>query len=333
MYEIKRLWLAYDKKAQAKWRQLLEKNNLQSQESVTLTLGMYHHNQLIGTISLDHNIIKCVAIDPNYQSDNLLATLVTHILDIARQQNLTHLFVYTKHESSKYFASLGFKKIIDLDQLSFMEFGKPDFQDYLSLLKRKAVPEIENTCAIVMNANPFTKGHQHLVTLASKAHTHVYVFVLSEERAQILANDRMAMVQLGVKHLTNVTVLPTRDYLVSQATFPSYFLKEKAELAIAKVHAQLDATLFKEAIAPQLAIQTRYVGEEPFSPVTAVYNQAMQDVFGDTIKLVIVPRLEVGDQQVSATHVRQAMKDQNLNLVKSWVPETTYQYLMTHNYI
>ena len=45
---------------------------------------------------------------------------------------------------------------------------------------------------------------------------------------------------------------------------------------------------YLKKIAPILEIQQRYVGEEPYSEVTAVYNQAMQQVFGQTITLTIV---------------------------------------------
>ena len=76
-----------------------------------------------------------------------------------------------------------------------------------------------------MNANPFTKGHQYLVE-QTKESPHVYVFVLSEDKS-LFSKARFAMVQKGVAHLPNVTVLSTEDYLVSSATFPTYFLKKR----------------------------------------------------------------------------------------------------------
>ena len=50
--------------------------------------------------------------------------------------------------------------------------------------------------------------------------------------------------------------------MVSSATFPSYFLKEKADLEVAKVQATLDATLFLENIVPTLQLTKRYVGQD-----------------------------------------------------------------------
>ncbi|MCA8631675.1 [citrate (pro-3S)-lyase] ligase, partial [Escherichia coli] len=141
---------------------------------------------------------------------------------------------------------------------------------------------------------------------------------------------RFAMVQKGVAHLPNVTFLSTEDYLVSSATFPTYFLKEKAPLEVAAIQATLDATLFKERIAPILEIQQRYVGEEPYSEVTDVYNQAMQQVFGQTITLTIVPRLAIDGELISATKVRKAMVEGDKETLKKFLPATSYQYLVEH---
>ncbi len=333
MYTSKRLWLKQDKKAFEEWSELLAVNGLSNKEPLTYTIGIYDKQRLIATISLDHNIIKCASIHPDYQADNLLGTLVTQILEIARSQEYRHVFVYTKIESRKYFQSLGFKEIMSQDSLSFMELGSPDFNDYLDALEQESDEQIEDNAAIVMNANPFTKGHQYLISYAAGRHEQVYVFVLSEDRSEIKTQDRMEMVRLGVQLFENVIVLPTRNYIVSQATFPTYFLKDKAELNIAHTHAQLDAKLFSDYIAPVLNIHTRYVGEEPYSPVTEVYNQSMKQVFKNKIHLEIIPRLSFDEEAISATKVRQAIKENNIEHVRDMVPDTTLDYLIEHNYI
>ena len=105
---------------------------------------------------------------------------------------------------------------------------------------------------------------------------------------------------------------------------------EKAPLEVAAIQATLDATLFKERIAPILEIQQRYVGEEPYSEVTAVYNQAMQQVFGQTITLTIVPRLASDGELISATKVRKAMAEGDKETLKKFLPATSYQYLVEH---
>lgn len=71
----------------------------------------------------------------------------------------------------------------------------------------------------------------------------------------------------------------------------------------------------------------RYVGDEPFSQVTSIYNKIMKEELDAAgIQCVIVPRKEEGGSAISASKVRQAIKEGNLEALKSVVPESTYAY-------
>lgn len=324
-YKTKRIWLDKDKRGYEDWRHLMEKADLQTEETLDYTLGIYNGKKLIATGSFAGNIIKCVAVCKDYQSENLLTQIITQLIEEMNRNGDFHYFLYTKPERETVFRSLGFKKIIANEDVLFMEQGPEDFSTYLNELQENK--KTGQGAGIVMNANPFTKGHQYLVETAAQNNDQVYVFVLSEDHSEFSTEDRVKMVQAGVSHLENVTVFPTRKYLVSQATFPAYFLKDKAELAVAKTQATLDAQIFKEKIAPALDIQVRYVGEEPYSKVTEVYNQAMQEVFGEELKLVILPRKAVEGNVISATKVRKAIADEDEKLLLELLPKTTYNYL------
>jgi [citrate (pro-3S)-lyase] ligase len=326
---MKRIWLDVDKKGYKQWAELMAKANLHTNERLEYTIGIYDDEQLIATGSYDENIIKCVAVCKDYQAENLLTQVVTHLLEKMRENEQLHVFLYTKPQSKAIFHSLGFKKIVANEDVLFMELGKPNFSDYLRFLLEKK--KIGEGSGIVMNANPFTKGHQYLVETAAQHSQQVYVFVLSEDHSTFSTADRLAMVRQGVAHLGNVTVIPTDQYMVSSATFPAYFLKDKAELDIAKVQATLDARLFMERIAPLLEIRTRFVGDEPFSKVTEVYNQAMQEVFDDRLHLVILPRLTIDGEAISATKVRQAIKEKNEDVLLKFLTKTTYDFIKYTN--
>ena len=332
-FVVKRLWLERDVVSRQAWEQLLQKAALSTTEQVDYTIGIYHASgELAATGSLDGNILKCLVVCQKYQSENLLTQLVMALLEELRERGFANSFVYTKPKNKIFFQAMGYRLVAETVDLLFMEQGIPTFQDYEHLLQQHQVATSDNS-AIVMNANPFTLGHQYLVETAAQQSQHVFVFVVSEDRSEVSSNDRLAMVQAGVSHLANVTVLPTRDYMVSSTTFPAYFLKERADLAVAQVQARLDATLFKQRIAPLLNIKTRYVGEEPFSPVTEVYNEAMGAVFEPELQLQIIKRRQVADQVISATRVRQAMQQSNHALLTQLVPDTTYQYLVTHHLV
>jgi hypothetical protein len=83
----------------------------------------------------------------------------------------------------------------------------------------------------------------------------------------------------GVVGIENLTLHPGSAYLISRATFPGYFLKEKG--AVDDCHSQIDLQLFREHLAPALGITHRFVGDEPFCPLTRAYNQRMHDILGD----------------------------------------------------
>ena len=330
---LKRLWLDRDKKARQDWEWVMDQANLGKTEQVDYTIAIYHHSgDIAATGSLDRNILKCLVVCKKYQSENLLTHLVMALLDELRERSYTNSFVYTKPKNIVFFKSLGYRVVAETENLAFLEQGIPSFSDYLKLLKEHFVEGSSNS-AIVMNANPFTLGHQYLVETAASQSSHLYVFVVSEDRSFFNTNDRMEMVKRGVSHLTNVTVLPTRDYMVSSATFPSYFLKEKADLEVAKVQATLDATLFLENIVPTLQLTKRFVGQEPLSPVTSVYNDALRAAFGKDLELVIIDRLSVREEAVSATRVRPAIQDKNVDELQQLVPATTYHYLEEKHFI
>ena len=331
MFTLKRLWLDREPGAYEQWRELMHRSKLNSNETLDYTVGVYDDDTLAATGSFEQNIIKCVSVCQDYQSENLLTQVLIHLMERLREEGKLHYFVYTKPDKRLIFKSLGFKEIIQSDEVLFMELGQPDFNDYLKMLETHQTTA--NTSAIVMNANPFTRGHQHLVTYAAERSQHVYVFVLTEERSEFSTVDRMAMVKLGTHHLPNVTVLPTNDYMVSSATFPSYFLRDDAEMAVARIQASLDARLFKERVAPILKITDRYVGDEPYSQVTNIYNESMQAVFGDELDLHILPRLALDEEIISATKVRLAIKEKDDARLRTLLPETSYQYLQEHKII
>ena len=115
--------------------------------------------------------------------------------------------------------------------------------------------------------------------------------------------------------------------MVSTSTFPSYFLKEPDTYV--EVQALLDAQIFVK-IAKVLDISTRYVGEEPISVVTNIYNSILKKVLpiqGVTCKEI--PRLEALGQVISASRVRELLARKDYDTIKNLVPESTYKYLLT----
>lgn len=328
MYRVKRLFLDIDQKAYYDWCELLRRSELKSDEQVDFTVGIYDGDRLIATGSLFQNILKCIAVCKDYQSENLLTKILQVLINRLHEFDCYHYFLYTKLQTAPFFKNMGFSEIARTEHLVFMEQGYPDFTDYLEKIKQEK-RQIENAAGIVMKADPFTKGHLHLVETAARLSEIVYLFVVSDRHTKFPSLDRLQLVKKGTAHLPNVVVLPTDSYMVSRATFPTYFLQGTSEESHARIQAELDATIFKEKIAPVLSIKTRFVGEEPFSRVTEIYNESMQKVFANDIKLQIIPRKKVNGTVISATRVRQCFENRDFLTIKELVPLSTYEYLVS----
>ena len=128
------------------------------------------------------------------------------------------------------------------------------------------------------------------------------LFVLSEDRSLVPYKDRLAMVKAACAKYDNVSVVSSGSYMISSATFPSYFLKD-ADI-VTRTHAELDATLFTR-IAAALNLTRRYVGEEPFSHTTSLYNEALAEV---------LPKAGI---ELAGTEVK-ALRAGTVNLKDAW---------------
>ena len=178
---------------------------------------------------------------------------------------------------------------------------------------------------VVMNCNPFTLGHRYLIEQAAKQVERLFVMVVREDCSLFAYAERKAMVEQGVAHLKNVTVIDGSEYAISQATFPTYFLKRLDDAADTQM--LLDLDLFRRHIAPALGTTVRFVGTEPTDRLTRRYNQLMHEVLADVIETA---RLEKEGNTVSASRVRKAMEQGDMSTIRQLVPPTTLPYIIAH---
>ncbi len=296
--------------------------NLVYEDDIDLTLALRDGEKTVATVSAAKNIVKCVAIDEAYQGEGHLNQLMTRLIKRLNQRGHTHLFLYTQPEHVDLFETLGFKKIVESMNLSFMEIGG-DINRALKELKHAHNLDKSPKGAVVINANPLTNGHMHLIREAKKKHDHLLVFVVSEDRSFFPFDARFKIIEESLREEKGITVLPTRDYLVSYATFPKYFLKH--EKTIKKEHALIDVLVFKQYYMKLFNITDRYVGEEPYSPMTNTYNLTMKQYLNG--ELHIIKRKSIGDVPISASTVRMLLKQKPVDAVKKYVPEATLRFL------
>lgn len=202
---------------------------------------------------------------------------------------------------------------------------------YVSELKRYANLNKSRIGAVVVNCNPFTLGHRYLIEKAASEVTHLYVFVVEEDKSMFPFKDRIELVKQGIKDIKNVTVFPSGKFIISTRTFAAYSNKDK--LQNNTIDASTDVKIFAEYIAPSLGITIRFAGEEPLCNVTNQYNHTMKTILPQyNIDFKVIERKESGGAPISASRVRKLLINREFEEISRLVPSTTLEYLKNFKY-
>lgn len=316
--------------------------------------------EMIAGGGLKGNVIKCVAVDDAHKGEAIANTLISHLIAHANKEGHSNVMLFTKPKNRQLFESLSFRLLAEAPEAVLMETGIGGINNMVEQLKKikeegEVCKENNQECkeeektnlnittpqhlnhsttqplttttprggVVVMNCNPFTLGHRYLIEQAAKQVERLFVMVVREDCSLFAYAERKAMVEQGVAHLKNVTVIDGSEYAISQATFPTYFLKRLDDAADTQM--LLDLDLFRRHIAPALGATVRFVGTEPTDRLTRRYNQLMHEVLTDVRE---ISRLEKDGNAVSASRVRKAMEQGDMNVIRQLVPPTTLPYII-----
>ena len=198
------------------------------------------------------------------------------------------------------------------------------FTDWLRSLDQ--YKKAGNNGAIVMNANPFTYGHRYLVEYAASKVDYLYVMVVEEDKSFFKFEERYKLVKEGTADLKNVIVFPSSQYIISSSSLPGYFKKENMQGDIL-LDATQDIVSFAQ-VAEALNIHVRFCGEEPKDLFTKRYNDNMEKLLPQYgIEFEVIDRKTCAGEVISASRVRNCLKEGKLEEIKGLVPDTTYNYL------
>lgn len=318
--------------------------------------------EMIAGGGLKGNVIKCVAVDDAHKGEAIANTLISHLIAHANEEGHSNVMLFTKPKNRQLFESLSFRLLAEAPEAVLMETGIGGINNMVEQLKKikeegEVCKENNQECkkeektnlnittpqhlnpsttqplttttplrgVVVMNCNPFTLGHRYLIEQAAKQVERLFVMVVREDCSLFAYAERKAMVEQGVAHLKNVTVIDGSEYAISQATFPTYFLKRLDDAADTQM--LLDLDLFRRHIAPALGTTVRFVGTEPTDRLTRRYNQLMHEVLADVRETA---RLEKEGNAVSASRVRKAMEQGDMSTIRQLVPPTTIPYIIAH---
>lgn len=326
-----------DRYMQAEVDALLEREGIHRDRHLDYTAAMLDEDyHVIATGSLFGNTLRCMAVSSDHQGESLMNAIVSHLVEVQYSHGNYHLFLYTKCDSARFFGNLGFYEItrVPEENIVFMENKRTGFQDYLAALQREtqqaeihgqaALNQSGRVGAIVMNANPFTLGHRYLVEQARAACGVLHLFMVSEDVSLVPFSVRKKLMMEGTKDIPGIVYHEAGSYIISSATFPAYF--QKGDNAVIRSQAGIDANIFTQ-IAAALGITDRFVGDEPTSVVTGIYNEILSTALPEAgVACHIIPRKEADGKAISASTVRSCIHDGRLEDIRGLVPETTYRY-------
>jgi [citrate (pro-3S)-lyase] ligase len=305
-------------------KEFLQQFGLNYENGIEFTVNAVEDGRIVATGSRQGKVLKCIAVSPEFKGMGLSSVIVTNLVKNAAQEDIFHLFLYTKPENKKTFENYGFYLVAMTNDVLLMENVKNGVRNFVNKLERYS--KVGKVGSIVANGNPFTLGHLYLVETAARFCDFVYLFILSEDRSMFSANIRLMLAKQATASIPNIAVHSTGNYLISSATFPDYFIQDKTR--VKAIYGELDLAVFLQQFVGPLHITHRFVGSEPFAPVTESYNKTMKCILPQSgVQVIIVPRLEQEGTAVSASRVRQLLKEGNLKAVKALVPTSTYQYL------
>lgn len=312
-------------------KDFLKQNDLDYDQGIEYSVCLLDENYKIRAAgSAEQNVLKCIAVDESVRGTGLTGSIISYLTQYEFENGRSHILMYTKPDNRDMFEDLGFYTVLMTNDVLFMENRKNGFEEFINRLISESPAEAFKPGvvigSIVANCNPFTYGHRYLVEQALTCCDYVHVLVLADNRSSFGAEERFFMVQEGLKDLPRAIVHQVSDFVISAATFPTYFIKEKIRGEMAGC--RLDLELFGKRIAPALRITTRFVGTEPVCAVTGHYNEEMKKIlprYG--IAVTEIERKHSEGVAISASEVRKWYEKGDFEGIKGLVPETTLEYL------
>lgn len=345
-YEIQAVPLAL-----SLWRrrveQFLEANQLRLDEvDYYAVVTRPDSDEILAGGGLQDDIVKCIAVGEQLRDEHISNRLISHLISEAAQCGHQSVKVFTKPQNRQIFESFGFRLVGEAPLAILMENGQgiERYKSYLQgvsdAISRTPVPPHPHTSGIiVMNANPFTRGHQYLIEQAAQQVEHLFVIPVKEDKSLFPYVERKAMIEAAIKLIeskspslsgegrggASITLCEGSDYAISAATFPTYFLKRLDDAADTQM--LLDLDIFKRHLAPALGATIRFVGSEPDDALTCHYNELMREMLPEVRE---IERMQENSEVVSASKVRKALENGDFQRAAALVPPTTIPYLLAH---
>jgi N-acetylglutamate synthase-like GNAT family acetyltransferase len=122
-------------------RSLLAADQLELDAHIELFVLCREHGRLIACAGLDHNVIKCVAVEHGHRGESLSLRLGTEIVRQAAARKRFHLFLYSAPHNEEFFRGWGFYPLVEVQSLvTVMENSPIAIKTYCENLRQQKKP-------------------------------------------------------------------------------------------------------------------------------------------------------------------------------------------------
>ncbi len=282
--------------------------------------------KIVGTGSVDGKVMKYFFIEEEYKGQGILANLYNALLTYLLDNNTLEHYVFTIPSNDYIFKGIGLREVISTDRVILFEGGFSSYGNWINSIKNKLNPNAATRGAVVANCNPMTKGHKHLIEYAKEKVDELIVFIVEENRSAFTTQERYSIVKDEFKDDDKVVVVLGGAYIISQATFPTYFIKKVDETT--DIYTELDATIFAKKIAKDLDIDIRFVGDEPIDLLTAKYNENLRKSSEkNNLLLEKIDRIKDNGDYISASNVRRLISQGRVEETFPILADSTKRFL------
>lgn len=281
---------------------------------------------IIATGSAQGNILKYFFARCDYAGQGAISIIYDSLLNYIFEKGFTSYFIFTTPNNKNIFESLGLKEVHSTESVLLLEGGFYNYQKWVEKVKKNIGDKNGKRGAIIVNCNPMTLGHKYLIETAFKEVEELLVFVVEEDLSVFPFEDRIKIVANEFKTQPKVKVLKGGPYIISRGTFPTYFIKQKDKML--EIYTELDASIFAEKIAKDLSIDIRFLGSESKDIVTNTYNHSLKKILENNgLEVKIIDRIKSDSEPISASSVRNLLKENKLEKAFELLPNSTIQFL------
>lgn len=284
---------------------------------------------IISTGSIEGNVLKYFFTDCNYKGQGTISIIYNSLLNYLIEKGHVSYFVFTTPTNKELFSSLGLNPVYETRDVSLLEGGFYSYKSWIKSVKdslndKKNSDKVRGS--IVMNCNPMTLGHVYLIEKAIEEVDELIIFLVEEDSSVFSFVHRWNIINQEFKNNKRIKIVPSGPYIISRATFPTYFLKEEDDKL--DIYTRLDAGIFGEKIAKDLGIDIRFLGTEPTDLVTRTYNKNIRYVLEEfNIKVKVYDRKEFQGQIISASNVRKLLSKGQVKEAYNYTPKSTIAFL------